>query len=502
MSPPWATPGYHAETYAVAAWLFLRLMGLVYLAAFLSLSGQIKGLVGENGIIPLKDFLASRRKLGFRRFWQIPTVFWLNGSDSFLVFLCWGGAALALLLIAGIAPLPVAILLWIIYLSLFTAGRIFLGYQWDILLLETGFLTIFLAPFEWITSFPPLAAPPKIVVWLGWWLLFRLMFSSGVAKWRSGDKNWRNFTALRHHYETQPLPTPLAWNVHQLPLAFHKLSTGLMFFIELVVPFFIFAPPPIRHFAAGLIFLLMLLICVTGNYAFFNLLTAALCVLLFDDRALAPVMNWLVAGSGAAPLIHPPGWFRWIAIAVALLIAALSLQTLLRLFRVEIGWRRPLRTLLEILDPFRLVNSYGLFAVMTTERPEIIIEGSHDGREWRAYEFKWKPGDMKRAPRIVAPHQPRLDWQMWFTALGFYQSNLWFKHFLARLLDSSTDVVALLRDNPFPQEPPRFIRAVLYDYRFTDSRERQATGAWWKRERRGLYCPVLELTKSTVSDRH
>lgn len=503
MPRAWAQLGDTGETYVIASWLFLRVMGLIYLAAFLSLAVQIRGLIGRDGILPLEDFLASRRRLGLRRLWRIPTLCWLNASDTFLSLLCWGGVALSLLLVIGLAPLPISILLWAFYLSLFTACRIFLGYQWDILLLETGFLAIFLSPPEWLPSLPPVAAPPKIAVWLGWWLLFRLMFSSGFVKWRSRDRSWRNLTALRYHYETQPLPTPLAWYAHQLPLASHKLSTALMFFVELVVPFLIFAPPPIRYFAGCSIAVLMFLIWATGNYAFFNLLSIALCILLFDDRALRPIMNWLCA-DGIMPVaaIHPPAWFAWVAFAAVPLIGLLSFQPILRLFRFELRWPKPIDAAFELLEPFRLVNSYGLFAVMTTERPEIVVEGSHDGREWRAYEFKWKPGDVKRAPRIVAPHQPRLDWQMWFAALGFYQNNPWFRSFLLRLLESSPDVTALLQNNPFPGQPPRFIRAVLYQYRFTNFRERRATGAWWKRERRGSYCPVMELEQRQPSNRH
>jgi hypothetical protein len=289
----------------------------------------------------------------------------------------------------------------------------------------------------------------------------------------------------------------VAWYVHQLPARFHKASTALMFFIELLVPFVILAGPPLRHIAAALMVLLMVLIWVTGNYCFFNLLGIALCVLLFDDRALSPVAHWLVPDWKPPIAIMPPVWFEWLALAVALVVVALSVQALGRLFRFEMHWPKPFGTWLETLENLRLVNSYGLFAVMTTERPEIIVEGSHDGREWRAYEFKWKPGDVRRAPRFVAPHQPRLDWQMWFAALGFYHNNPWFTRFLSRLLEGSPDVLSLLRNNPFPEQPPRYVRAVLYDYRFTDFKEKSATGAWWKRERRGIYCPTIELRRGS-----
>jgi len=322
--------------------------------------------------------------------------------------------------------------------------------------------------------------------------LFRLMFSSGIAKVRSGDPSWRKLTALSHHYETQPLPTPVAWYAHQLPVPFHKLSTAFMFLVEVFVPFFILVPPPMRYASSALFILLMLLIELTGNYCFFNFLGIALSLLLLDDKALLPAFGWLFPGT-ALPLylVHPPAALNVAGIAVAVVIIALSLRTVLRLFRIEIDWPRSLEPIVEFFEGFRLVNSYGLFSVMTTERPEIIIEGSNDGIQWHEYQFKWKPGDITRAPRFIAPHQPRLDWQLWFAALGFYQNHPWFRRFLRRLLEGSPEVLSLLRTNPFPGTNPRFVRGVLYDYRFTTQAERRASGAWWKREWRGMYSPVL-----------
>ena len=235
-----------AASYLLSSWLFIRLLGLIYLAAFLSLASQIEGLIGNKGILPATEFLKSQQKLGIWRFHRIPTLFWLHTGNAGLMFLSWGGAVLSLLLVAGIAPMPILFLLWVFYLSLFSIGRIFLGYQWDILLLEIGFLTIFLAPVKLVDFFPPMTAPPIIIRWLLWWVLFRLMFSSAIVKLRSVDPAWRKLTALRYHYETQPLPTPLAWYAHQLPLYFHKFSVVVMFVIELLIPFLIFASPPLR----------------------------------------------------------------------------------------------------------------------------------------------------------------------------------------------------------------------------------------------------------------
>ena len=320
------------------------------------------------------------------------------------------------------------------------------------------------------------------------------MFSSGFVKLRSGDRNWRNLTALGYHYQTQPLPTWPAWYMHQLPGWFHKLSVVVMFTIELVAPVFVFMPPPFSYISGAAFVFLMLLITATGNYCFFNLLGIALSILLFDDPC------WLALVEKLSPDVQFPaalpsstGWPIWATIPLALLLAFLSAEVICRLLRFRIRWPKPLEKLTEWLEPFRLVNGYGLFAVMTTERLEIIVEGSDDGVTWHAYEFKWKPGDVHRRPCFVAPHQPRLDWQMWFAALSYYPSTPWCHRFLVRLLGNSPDVLALLRRNPFPDKPPRFIRAVVCDYRFTDFAGRRATGAWWRREWRGLYSPVLAL---------
>jgi hypothetical protein len=485
------SPG--AGNYLLGTWLFLRLMGIIYAIAFVSLAVQIKGLVGKQGILPASEFLGLRRHAGAKRLWRVPTLCWANESDGFLLFLSWGGAALALLETIGFAPVPILILLWVFYLSLATVCRIFLGYQWDILLLEAGFLAIFVAPLELLPHSPPASAPSPIVLWLLWWLLFRLMFSSGMVKLRSGDATWKNLTALCHHYETQPLPTPMAWHAHQLPARFHKGSTVVMFAVELIAPFLIVTPPPGRYVAAALFILLMALIEITGNYCFFNLLGIALSILLLDDRLLAPAFGWAFAQIDFHSSARPPAWWNGVAMLVAVLILVLSGARILRLFLIELPLPKGLLKVLQFLEPFRLVNSYGLFSVMTTDRPEIIVEGSDDAASWHPYEFKWKPGEPARRPRFVAPHQPRLDWQMWFAALSHYEYNPWLTRFLTCLLEGSPPVLALLRTNPFPAKPPRYVRAILYDYRFTDRGERGQSGAWWKWEQRGWYSPIMEL---------
>jgi hypothetical protein len=473
-------------TYVLASWLFLRLLGVIYLVAFVSLATQIRGLVGKDGILPAAEVFNSRRHWGVARFFHWPSLCWLDSSDRALLWLSWGGAFLAVLLIIGFAPIPILALLWVFYLSLFTACGLFLCYQWDILLLEAGFLALFLAPPQIVPQWPARTTPSSISIWLFWWLLFRLMFWSGAVKLRSGDAAWRNLTALKFHYESQPLPTPLAWHLHQLPAFFHKCSAVVVFAIELAAPFLIITPPPWRYGAAGLFVFLMILIELTGNYAFFNSLGIALSVLLLDDSVLLPVFRFALADTHV-PVLAPPLFSQAAAAVVTILVLLLSLDSIARLLRVEFTWPQPIARFFGLMEPLRLVNSYGLFAIMTTWRPEIILEGSNDGIHWEEYQFKYKPGDVGRPPRFVAPYQPRLDWQMWFAALGTPLSYSWFDRFRARLLEGSPAVLSLLRSNPFPQAPPRYIRGVLYDYRFTNPVERRATGVWWQRQRRGIF---------------
>jgi len=314
------------------------------------------------------------------------------------------------------------------------------------------------------------------------------MFSSGFVKLASGDPAWRNLTALTFHYWTQPLPPWTAWFVSHLPVSFHRLSCLVMFAVELGAPFLIVAPRRLRLFACAAMAGLQVIIAVTGNYAFFNMLTLALCVLLLDDAAFPAKIRERAARD---PRAARGRWPRWILAPVLALVLLVSAVLFAGTLRWRVPWPAPLVSLARAAIPFESVGTYGLFMVMTTSRPEIIIEGSDDGASWLAYEFRWKPGDVTRKPRFVAPHQPRLDWQMWFAALGTYEENPWLVNFLVRLLQGAPEVERLLRRNPFPNQPPRYVRAVLYEYRFTDAAARRATGAWWQRQEKGLYSPVL-----------
>ncbi|MEO8392676.1 MAG: lipase maturation factor family protein [Chloroflexota bacterium] len=476
-------------------WLFLRALGLVYLCAFGSLAVQITGLIGSQGILPAGNFLRSIANVYSApdRYTLLPTLAWINSGDGFLQFLCVGGALLALLLILDIATMPVLALLWVFYLSLVNIGQDFLAFQWDILLLEVGFLAIFLAPFHLLPRISRQRAPSQVVIWLFRWLLFRLMFSSGVVKLVSGDPNWRNLTALSYHYWTQPLPTPLAWVMAQLPASFMQFSTVFTFLVELGVPFLFFMPRRIRFVGGLLTIALQVFILLTGNYTFFNWLTIALCILLFDDEALRRFFPRRMRDLQERRASRVK---RVIVVPLAALLLFVSGLQLISLLDPRVSSRDLPPALAQVYNRasgLYLTNGYGLFAVMTTTRPEIIIEGSRDGQMWLPCEFLYKAGDVNRLPAYVAPYQPRLDWQLWFAALGDYNSNPWFVSLVHRLLQGSPDVLALLAYNPFPDAPPTYIRAQLYQYRFTDAAQHSATGAWWTRELVGAYLPPLTL---------
>jgi len=490
--------GSQRSTYYLSRWLFLRLMAVIYFIAFGSLWLQWPGLIGSKGILPAADFVSAiERYLGPERYWRLPTMLWWGSSDAVLNGLCVAGMALSVGLFFGLASRLLLFALWAIYLSLVNIGQDFLSFQWDALLLEAGFLTIFYAPGTLVPSPRSAKEPSPAFRWLLWWLLARLMFLSGATKLTYGDPTWHDLSALRHHYETQPLPTWLGWYAHQLPAWFQATSVVIMYGIEIFLPFLIFLPRHCRQFAAAGTILLMLLIGATGNYTFFNLLTIALCITLLDDVLLEKfVLRRLLK---MFPVPGPPQqralWPRLLlAPLVIVILAASTIEAwdevwgLKRSRREESGW---ISSGLSYLRPFRSINGYGLFRVMTTSRPEIIIEGSDDAVTWKAYEFKWKPGDVYRRPAFVEPHQPRLDWQMWFAALSAPHRPAWFDRFILRLMQGQPEVLALLANNPFPDHPPRYFRAELYDYHFTTAAQRAENGAWWRREQTGTYLPVV-----------
>jgi predicted DCC family thiol-disulfide oxidoreductase YuxK len=506
-------------TYFWARRWFLRALGLTYLIAFVSLWVQVDGLVGSNGMSPVSRFLpAVRQQLGPNAYFLLPTLCWFDSSNAFLQFLCGGGVVLSLLLILGIAPALCLVVLFVFYLSLAIGGQVFLNFQWDVLLLETGFLSIFLAPWRlwprellwWRGSATPAPSSPvsRAGLFLLKLLLFKLMLMSGVVKLTSGDDSWgwlnhsfhwSRLTALDYHYWSQPLPTVFGWWADKGPEWFKHFSVAFCLVVEIIVPFFIWAPRRPRLIAAGLMIFLQIVIALTGNYCFFNLLTITLCLLLIDD-AFVFRMEGRAPASPAPQELRPPNTesitYRlsvYTALVVVIVTLPINAWLIFSAFKPHArppGW---LANVYEQLEAFRIVNGYGLFRVMTKDRREIVIEGSNDGIEWAPYEFKWKPGDVKRAPGWCAPHQPRLDWQMWFAALETPEQNPWLLGLVVRLLEGSRDVTGLLARNPFPDKPPHYIRAMFYRYRFTTSEERRQSGAWWKRQELREYLPTISL---------
>ena len=471
---------YGPPQYELVSFLFLRLLGLIYLAAFVSFAVQAQGLIGSHGILPLAELVdALQRNVGVERFFLMPMVFWWSASDVAIQAVCWGGAALSLLLVFNVLPRVSLLLLYVLYLSLLYAGQAFMTYQWDTYLLEAGFLALLLS----------FAQRPGI--WLLRWLLFRFMFMSGVVKLASGDPNWWNLSALSYHFLTQPLPTPLAWYADHLPRRLLECATAATFFIELVLPFLIFCPRRLRFFAACGFLLLQSCILLTGNYNWFNLQTMSICLLLFDDAALHKVLpQRLLEVVPPSPPARPP---RAVRVGVGALSVLLVLFSLAQM-DVRFSSNPPalVQSAAALAEPLHLVSGYGLFAVMTTQRDEIVIEGSSDGVEWREYEFRYKPGDLARRPPWNIPHQPRLDWQMWFAALENPRRLGWFWHFLERVLQNDPTVTALMARNPFPDKAPLYVRAQFYDYHYTD-RAAKAKGLWWERRPLGLYVPEVRL---------
>ena len=480
-------------TYVLTRRLFLRLLGVVWFLAFVSLAGQIVGLVGERGIMPagrFLDWVGSSYGAGAWR--QLPTVFWLGASDGALRTVAWGGAVLSILLVFGVAPVPVLFLLWALYLSLAVAGQDFLSFQWDALLLETGLLAMLWAPAAWRLGrrerSPPALARVLLVL-----LLFKLMFLSGATKLLSGDPTWRAASALEFHFETQPLPPWTAWYAHQLPTAVLHALTLVTLVVEVVVPWLLLLPDRFRSLrigAAGAIALLQIGIAATGNYGFFNALTLVLCIPVLDDAVLAR-LRLHRSGGELSPESRPR---RALVLVAFPLLLGLSLLSMVRELAFTVPDGRGMRwwpgwadETMELVAPLRSINGYGLFRVMTIERPELILEGSSDGARWEPYDFRYMPDAVAERPRFVAPLHPRLDWQLWFAALAPVQSLSWLETLADRLRSGTPEVLELLGRNPFPGAPPRHVRAVLYDYRFSTPEERRRTGAWWVRVRRGEF---------------
>ncbi|TDU80552.1 lipase maturation factor family protein [Streptomyces sp. KS 21] len=463
--------------YWLSRLVFQRGLAVLYFIAFLSTANQFRALIGERGLLPVPRFVAS---VPFRR---SPSIFQLHYSDRSFAITAWTGTVLSVALAVGAAdrvPLWASMLMWavpwVLYLSVVNVGQTWFGFMWESLLLEAGFLAIFLGNED--------VPPPVLVLFLLRWLLFRLEFGAGLIKLRH-DPCWRDLTCLYYHHETQPMPGPLTWYFHRLPRPLHRVEVAASHVAQLVAPVMLFAPQPIASVVAGFIVVTQLWLVASGNFAWLNWLTILLAVTAIDGVRAADVLGLPQPPSFAAP----PTWYEITVLAVAGLMVLLSY------------W--PVRNLLSrhqvmnySFNPFHLMNTYGAFGTIGRTRYEVVLEGTDepeitDDTVWQAYGFKGKPGDVRRMPPQVAPYHLRLDWMMWFAAISPAYAGPWFTAFLVKLLDNDPTVLKLLRHNPFPSSPPTFLRARLYRYRFTDRHELRQTRAWWHRTLVGEYVPPV-----------
>ncbi len=488
-SRPLAAPR-EKPTYWLTRFLVLRVLGLVYVAAFGSLAWQVLPLVGEHGLLPAASLLERiHAAVGSRleAFLQFPSVFWLNASDPMLLGVALLGLALSLPVLFGFANAIQLAVLWVLQLSVVQVGQLWYGYGWEIQLAETGFLCIFLCPLRSTRPFAG-SPPPVAVIWLLRWLIFRIMLGAGLIKLR-GDPCWRDLTCLDFHYETQPIPNPLSRRFHFLPHPLLQAGVLVNHVAELVAPWFAFGPRRARHAAGALMLAFQVMLIVSGNLSFLNWLTIVPILACFDDSLLRRVLprGLVRRAEAAARAARPSRAQQALSLALAALVALLSVGPVRNLLS-------PAQVMNTSFDRLALVNTYGAFGTVGRERDEIVFEGTQsevpdETAQWRAYEFPCKPGDPMRRPCVVSPFQPRLDWQIWFAAMASPAEYPWTLHLVWKLLEGDRGVLRLLANDPFPDAPPRFVRARLFRYEFVPPGD--ASGAWWKRELLGDWLPPL-----------
>ena len=470
------------NSYKLVSALFVRLLAMIYFIAFFTLTFQITGLAGEDGILPLSpwlDYLLN--DLGGSAFLHFPMIFWFDQSDTFLQVVAWSGCVLSILLFFNRWPRLNLILLFVGYLSLVKAGQTFMNFQWDGLLLEAGFLAIFLRPDS------------RVMIFLFRWLLFRLRFMSGISKLAMGDSSWLGMTALLYYFETQPLPHLGAWYFHNLPEIVLIAATVLVLIIEILVPFMMFLSRKYRLIAAWITLALQILILLSSNHNWFNFLSIALCLFLFDDQSVRKIIpagleRWLIK-CWSKPVVTKSSTLSVRAsYLLAMVLVSGGLLSMQRMV-IDRGLGRYPDLAVDVLQQWHIVNAYHVFPSMTTRQIELKIHGSIDGVSWKEYEFIHRPNDLSKRPSIVLPHHPRLDWMMWF--VPFHPRFLpWFDSFLIALLENSADVTGLLKQNPFKSQAPNFIRVESWQYEFTTPQERELSGNWWKRRYLGPFKPL------------
>jgi hypothetical protein len=519
----------------IPRWLFLRALGLIYFSAFFSLIFQVRGLIGPAGILPASEYLqAVASSVGHARFWYAPTLLWFSSSSHMLMSLCWVGIVASLLAVLDVWPRGALLICFVCFISFVSAASEFSGYQSDGMLLEAGFIALFLAPPGFRPGVGKTHPPMRAGVFLLLWEWFRIYFESGIAKIVSGDPQWRQFTAMDEYYQNGPLPTWIGWYVQHFPHWFHAATAFGTLALELVLVWMLFLPRRWRIVCFLIVTPWQIGIIVTANYTFLNYLVLALGFLLLDDRFLVryiprrwkerfPIESSPAAGAAAeeAPafdaqsilrpaaeqsagvatdLVRSPAWPEVLrrqlgsgklALTAAMFAWIFYASTVQMVWMISPGFPLP-ATPVAALEPFRIADRYGLFAVMTRGRYEIEFQGSADGQDWLTYSFRHKPQDPRERPGIYAPYQPRFDWNLWFASLGGWRTNPIVPRTEERLLAGEADVLALFASNPFPNEPPRQVRTVIWQYWFTSVSEKRAQGVWWRRQLLGLYAPTLE----------
>ncbi|HSZ01723.1 MAG TPA: lipase maturation factor family protein [Terriglobales bacterium] len=536
----WLLDSEHgASDRLIPRWLFLRALGLIYFSAFFSLIFQIRGLIGPEGILPASDYLqAVAHSLGHARFWFAPTLLWFSSEPQMLVFLCWAGMVASLLLALNVWPRGTLAICFVCFLSFVSAAGDFSGYQSDGMLLEAGFIALFFAPPGFRPGLGAKWPPSRASLFLLQWEWFRIYFESGMVKIASGEPQWRNMTAMDEYYQNGPLPTWVGWYVQHLPHWFHALTAYSTLALELGLVWMLFLPRRWRIVCFFIATAWQIGIILTANYTFLNYLVLALGFLLLDDRVLlhrlpkrwkrplldrtdrervdvtrpdttsptepdsSSTLQDLVTVSTEERQSEYGRRENWRDLLrqqltvlqrslTGLMLAWIFYATAVELLWIAFPTLKVPTTPIEALEPFRIANRYGLFAVMTRGRYEIEFQGSEDGQNWQAYPFRYKPQDPSQPPGIYAPYQPRFDWNLWFASLGSWREYPIVINTEVRLLSTDPDVLALFAGNPFPQEPPHQVRAVLWQYWFTTAAEKHKTGMWWRREFLGLYAPTL-----------
>jgi hypothetical protein len=489
-------------------WLFLRALGLIHYSAFFSLVFQIRGLIGPHGILPANEYLqALAENYGHTGYWYAPTLLWFSSGSHTLSGICWVGMIASLLLVLNFWPRGTLAVCFVCFLSFVGAAQEFSGYQSDGMLLEAGFIALFLAPGGFRPGWGEDSPPSRASVFLLLWECFRIYFESGVAKIRGGDPQWRNFTALDEYYQNGPLPTWIGWYMEHLPHWFHAATSFFTLALELVLVWAMFLPRRFRIACFFVVTAWQIGIILSANYTFLNYLVLLLGILLLDDQfVLAYLPSFLkksfLATKEAKPLAQQQeerAWRKKLGTqisALRLAVTAVMLSWIFYATFAELVWMfKPLplpTTPVSALEPFRIANRYGLFAVMTRGRYEIEFQGSDDGQTWLVYPFRFKPQDPSKAPGIYAPYQPRFDWNLWFASLGSWRQEPIVVRAEQNLLRGDADVLSLFAANPFPHAPPKQVRAVIWQYWFTTPAEKSSQGLWWRRQLLGLYAPILE----------